>query len=121
MTTPNDPSACELAAEEWYSLMDEYQGSKRHCVMSFKAGWSECEKTMQHRISDLEDQLYHESRKTPEVEYKLGHRIEELESKLEVARTALETLKVAVNDKQPDPGAVMFISKALAQLTKESK
>jgi hypothetical protein len=29
---------------------------------------------------------------------------------------ALETLRVAVNDKQPDPGAVMFIDTKLARI-----
>lgn len=40
-----------------------------------------------------------------------------LQARVEMARKALETLKVAVNDKQPDPGASLFISKVLAHLT----
>ncbi len=36
-----------------------------------------------------------------------------LESRVKRLSEALETLKVAVNDKQPDPGAVNFICKAL--------
>jgi hypothetical protein len=34
--------------------------------------------TLEKRNSDLQDQLYHESRKAPEVEYLLNHKIEKL-------------------------------------------
>lgn len=67
----------------------------------------------------LEDQLYHESRKAPEVEYKLGHEIEVLKKQLEMCKEKLKVLRVAVNDKQPDQGAVMFIDSILAKLEKE--
>jgi predicted nuclease with TOPRIM domain len=39
--------------------------------------------------SELEDKLYHESRRAPEAEYKLGHEIEKLTRQLEVAKAAL--------------------------------
>lgn len=40
----------------------------------------------------LEDQLYHESRKAPEVEYKLGHEIEVLKKQLEMCKEALDKI-----------------------------
>lgn len=42
----------------------------------------------------LEDQLYHESRKAPEVEYKLGHEIEVLKKQLEMCKEALQEIKL---------------------------
>jgi hypothetical protein len=38
------------------------------------------------------------------------------ERKLKIAIEALETLAVAVNDKQPDPGATLFIKNTLRKL-----
>lgn len=43
-------------------------------------------------------------------------KILDLEAKLAIAIDDLEILKVAVNDKQPDPGAVNFIAKTLSKL-----
>lgn len=41
---------------------------------------------------------------------------ETLESALECAREGLNTLRVAVNDKQPDPGAVAFVDRTLQKI-----
>lgn len=44
-------------------------------------------------IEELEDKLYHESRRAPEIEYKLGHEIEKLKAQLDVALDALNEIK----------------------------
>lgn len=41
--------------------------------------------------------------------------LDEAEKRISILEKALETLKVAVNDKQPDPSAVLFISMTLAK------
>lgn len=53
------------------------------------------------------------------------HRMEKAESELtklrkrvECLESALKVLRIAVNDKQPDPGAVAFIDKALTESDK---
>lgn len=51
-----------------------------------------------HNCDRLEDQLYHESRKAPEIEYKLGHEIEVLQAKLDKACVALEYYRGSDDD-----------------------
>lgn len=67
-------------------------------------------------VEALAQQLYVQNKMSQDKFIKNLHvEIQSLESKNRVLREALETLRVAVNDKQPDPGAVAFIDRALAR------
>lgn len=70
----------------------------------------------------LEDRLYHESRKAPEVEYKLGHEIEVLKKQLEMCRSNLIKISVRCEGgmhKQDFDRIAELTSECLAKLEKE--
>lgn len=46
-------------AEQWFHLMDEYTGSKRHCVISHNAGFDACYEHMAMREAALLGNLGH--------------------------------------------------------------
>lgn len=87
MTKPNDPSACELAADEYIKSLDGdryylYLATKKD---SFKAGWSECEKHLGQRIQDAEKD-YADMRKFQAKFIQSDHKVKELESLVDVLK-----------------------------------
>lgn len=115
MIQPNDQTACDKAASEYANsaLNDEMNSGNFYSnYSSFKAGWSECEKHLGQRIKVLETNLevrtnelheavnnadesrwtYWRKRSAEMTEACVygSKQCAELESKLEVAQTALE-------------------------------
>lgn len=66
-------------------------------------------------ISELQDKLYHESRRAPEIEYKLGHEIEVLKAKLKIAADAMKK-SIAMSEIR-ELGWEDILPEALKQIT----
>lgn len=98
---------------------DVDENTRRHMIGLINQGWQACEKYMSDKNQSGEDfckelglQRWEEIKSHIET---LQAALTKSESQLAFLVDALETLKVAVNDKQPDAGAVNFIMKALNQ------
>lgn len=116
----NDPSACELAAKEYRHKMILTGPQDYLADQAFKAGWSECEKLMQSKISEpvmtITDGPFMVENITIDQRFKFEQKIKQLESKLEVALKILDDTTYST-----DRRTAAIAKEGLAQLTKESK
>jgi hypothetical protein len=108
------------------SLDEMFDHPCKQTCSGWKQGFEKGSRQTNMEISNIEDKLYHTSRKIDELNYELGHEIKVLKARLEIAADALKFYSVATHailkdkDKETlDGGLYLQVGKRARQALKQ--